>query len=317
MRIVFAPVELTPRYLAAPREMPTFLAAQVERVVVHNIDTGRYDEALAAAERMLSIAQITRDAQAQGLILLYKAEALRRLQRWAEALGSTQQASTRLRAEVTQTAAYNRAVTLYFEGLLHFILHADEHVLRAFITAQETLVESERFWGFEDNRARVGDCQNLRRWMSWLLELLFKTPSGDGVMIVPVYEWVHQALTLVGAVPVTPFPAQFPNEVLGAYLPSNYVPLNIETVSFLNLNPDTHYLALKIARAGDLLSQSRAGDLLLIEAASPGPPRDLVFTNEAPFVRRVDGQISFGPYDQHAEPFTGIARLLIRKEDTP
>ncbi len=315
MRIVFVPVELTPRYLLAQREMPTFLAAQVHRTIIQNIDSGRYDEALAAAERIFPVAQIVRDPHAQALVLLYKAEALRRLERWEEALGHAQQALTWLRTEVTQVAAYNRAVALYFEGLFHFILRADDQVLRAFIAAQETLVESERFWGFEDNLARVGDCQSLYRWMSWLLELLLSTPSGDWVMIVPVYEWIHQALTFVGALPVMPFQAQLPSEVLGAYLPPNYIPLNIEAVPFLHLRPDTHYLALKIARDGDLLSQSRAGDLLLVEAASPGPPRDVVLTDDAPFVRRADGRIFFGPYEQQNKGFTGIARILIRKEE--
>lgn len=315
MRIVFVPVELTPRYLTAQREIPTFLVEQVQRAILHNIDSGHYDEALTTAERIAPIVQSAHDAHAQALVLLYKAEALRRSQRYAEALEHTQQALILLRTEVTQVAAYNRAVALYFEGLLHFILRTDEHVLRAFIAAREALVESERFWGFENNRVRVGDCQNLRRWMSWLLELLLNTPPGDWVMIVPVYEWIHQALTLAGALPVMPFQVQLPSEVLGAYLPPNYIPLNIDAVPFIQLRPDTHYLALKIARDGDLLSQSRGGDLLLIESASPGPPRDIVLTDNIPFVRHADGQISFGPYGERGQEFTGIARILIRKEE--
>lgn len=316
MRLVFVPTELTPRHLVALREIPTPLAEQLQETVGQSIDNGQYDEALAAAARVFTGARAARERHAAALALLYQAEALRRLQRWEEALDYTRRALTSLRAEVSQVAAYNKAVALYFEGLIHFVLRADDKALQVFVAAQDALVESERFWGFENNTRRVVDCRNLTRWMSNLLELPSRMPPGELVLIVPVYELVNQTLVRISAMIVTPFQVMLPSEALGEYLPSNYIPLYIETLPFLQLRPDARYLALKIPVDGELIRQSRAGDVLLMEAASPGlPTREVVLSQDAPFVRRTDGRILFGPYEQANEGFVGIPRVLIREKE--
>jgi len=317
MRIVSIPIGLTPHHLLALRGISAFMTDQLTGPISQSIDGGHYDEAVKATEQLFPTARSAHDPNAQALVYLYQAEALYRLMRLEEALEHTQQASAWLRSEVTQVATYNRAVSLYFEGLLHFILRADSHAMPAFNAAQEALVQSERFWDFEQNVIRSTTCRTLARWMSRLLNLTAITPPGEQVMIVPVYEMVNRTLTLVDATPVTPFLVQLPKEALDAYLPANYVPLEIEAVLFLQLWPDVHYLALRILRKGELMRQSQVGDLLLIEATSPVSPQEITLTRDMPFVRRADGRIIFGPYEQQDEIFSGIPRLLIKKGKKP
>lgn len=317
MRLVSIPIGLTPHNLLALRGISTSLTDQLNITISQSIDSGRYEDALAAAERIFPTARSTRDQNAQALVYLYQAEVLHRMLRWEEALEHTQRALNWLHAEVTQVAGYNKAVALYFEGLLHFILRADAHALQAFNAAQEALVESERFWGFEKNIARSTNCRTLARWISKLQGLASDMPSGELVMIVPAYEMVNRTLVLIDALSITPFLVQLPRDAVDAYLPENYVPLNIEAVLFLQLWPDIHYLALKILHDGELVHQSQVGDMLLIEATSSVPPQEVKLTRDMPFVRRTDGKIIFGPYEQQNEISSGIPRILIRKEDEP
>ena len=137
------------------------------------------------------------------------------------------------------------------------------------------------------------------------------------MMVVPVYEMSNRTLMLIDALPITPFLVQLPRDAVNDYLPENYVPLDIEAVLFLQLWPDVHYLALKILRDGEPVRQGRVGDMLLIEATSPVQPKEVALTHEMPFVRRTDGKIIFGPYEQQDEISSGIARILIRKEAVP
>lgn len=315
MRLVSIPVGLTPHRLLALRGISASLTDHLSGTISQNIDGGRYDTALMAAERIFPTARGTHDQNAQALVYLYQAEILHRLLRWEEALQHTRQALGWLHAEVTQVATYNKAVALYFEGLLHFILRADKDALQAFNVAQEALVDSERFWGFEKNITRANNCRTLARWISKLQGLASETSPGEFTMIVPAYEMVNQTLTLIDALSITPFLVQLPEETLRQYLPANYVPLDIEAALFFQLWPDTHYLALKIPHDGELMRQSQAGDMLLIEATSPAPPDEVTLTRNMPFVRHSDGRIIFGPYEQQNEIFSGIPRILIRKED--
>jgi len=317
MRLVSIPIGLTPHSLLALRGLSTSLTDELNVRISQFIDSGRYEDALTAAERIFPTARSTRDQNAQALVYLYQAEVLHRMLRWEEALAHTQQALRWLHAEVTQVADYNKAVALYFEGLLHFILRADAQALQAFNAAQEALAESESFWGFEKNVARAANCRTLTRWISKLRGLTSDTPPGELVMIVPAYEMVNRTLVLIDALSITPFLVQLPRDAVDAYLPENYVPLDIEAVLFLQLWPDVHYLALKILRDGELVRQSRAGDMLLIEATSSVPPQEVTLTRDMPFVRRTDGKIVFGPYEQQDEISSGIPRILIRKEDEP
>jgi len=310
MRLVSIPIRLTPRHLLEIRGLSTFLANQLHDTINQSIDNKQYEDAFAQAERIYPAARATRDRHAQALVYLYQAEALYRMLRWEEALEHTRQALVWLRTEVTQVAAYNKAVALYFEGLLHLTLRADEHALQAFNDAQEALLESERFWGFEDNSTRVIDCQHINKWMSKLPHILLHTSPRALMMIVPLYEWIHPAWALIDALHIDLSPVQIPKEVLNQYLPSTYVPLEVEPLRFPLLRFDAHYAAFKITSDGEGVPQSQTDDVLLIEAASSIPPREVNLTRDTPFVRRPNGRIIF---EQQSEFFSGIPRILIKK----
>ncbi len=316
MRWVYVPENLTPFYLLELQELSTLLWDRLQGEMRQLMATGRPEQALTSAEHFLTAVQAKQDRHAAALVLLYKAEALRRLQRWEEALDCTQQAVEWLHMQVTPVAHYNYAVALYFAGLLHFVLGADVKTLHTFTLAQEILGESERYWGFENNSERVAACRDMSRWMANLLELPPHMPPDEVVQIVPVYELVNQTPLRTGAMVVTPFQVTLPYEELGKYLPTGYIPLAIETLPFLQLHPYARYLAYKITSDGYLLKQTRAGDVLLIEVlSSASPAHEMELTHEAPFVRQIDGRILFGPYDRTHKGFVGIPRVLIREKE--
>ena len=318
MRLVCVPEELTPFYLLELREAPASFGLLLDGEARRHIENGRFDDALSAVDSVQTAALAKRDRHIVALAHLYKAEIYRRTQRWEDALDHTRQALQWLRRQVTQTAVYNLAVALSFEGLIHFILRADDKVLHAFARAQEALVESERFWGFERNLARVADCQNLTRWMSNLLALHTRMLPGELTMIVPVYELVNHTRVRTSVREILPFQLSLPDEVLRDYLPPHLVPVQVDTLPFLQLRPDAHYLAIKILADGELVSSSQAGDILLIEAVSPVPlTREIKLISDAPFVRRTDGHIHFSPstQEQETESFAGIPRVLIREQE--
>ncbi|HOU16107.1 MAG TPA: hypothetical protein PKZ84_23635 [Anaerolineae bacterium] len=316
MRLVCVPDELTPFYLLELREIPAPLADRLQGEVRRHYEAGQLEEALVSLDTLYTAAWAEQDRYATAIIVLYRAEVLRRMQRWEETLDQTQRALNWLRTQVTQVAHYNRAVALYFAGLIHFALRADGKTLRAFTNAQEILAESERYWGFESSRERVAACQDLTRWMSNLLELSARMTPGEWAMIVPVYEIANQATVRVGVTLITPFKIALPRETLVAYLPSHYVPLDIDELPFLQLHPDARYLAFRITTDGDFVAHSRAGDILLTEEVFSDPStRAAMPSYKSSFVRRMDGHILFGPYERVNEDFVRVGRVLIRAKE--
>ena len=317
MRLIYVPEELTLFNLLELREVPASLGDVLAEQGCKAVSRGRFEEAQAAVEGVIATAKTQRHQAAFAIALLYKAEILRRLQRWEDALEFTLRALQGLRAQVSQTAAYNRAVALSFEGLIHLVLRADDKVLLAFASAQDGLDESERYWGFEKNHARAVDCRNLARWMANLLDLLPDMPPGELTMVVPVYELVNQTPVRTSVMTVAPYQVALSGDVLRDYLPPHLIPIEIDTLPFLQLRPDAHYLALKIPSDSDFAPCSRAGDVLLLEVASPVPlTREVILSSDAPFIRRTDGHVQFRPRRQETGSFVGIPRVLIRaKED--
>lgn len=317
MRLIYVPEELTLFNLLELREVPASLGNILVEQGRDAANSGHFEEALAAVDGVIAAAKAQRQQVAFAIALLFKAEILHRLQRWEEALEHVRLASKGLHGQVSQIAAYNRTIALSFEGLVHLILRADDKVRLAFAGAQDGLAGSERYWGFEKDYARTADCRNLARWMSDLLDLLPDMPSGELTMVVPVYELVNQTPVRTSVMTVAPYQVALSGDVLRDYLPSHLIPLEIDALPFLQLRPDAHYLALKIPSDSDFASYSRAGDVLLLEVASPVPlTREVVLSSDAPFVRRTDGRVQFRPRRQDTGSFVGIPRVLIKaKED--
>ncbi len=317
MRLVYVPEKLTFFDLLELREIPLLLGDKLQGDVRHDSDIGQLSAALTAADSLFSVAWNKHDRYTGAMILLYKAEILRRMQRWEEALEHVQRALNWLRPQITQVAAYNYAVALYFAGLIHFVLRAEDKAILAFMEAQEILVESERYWGFENNLQRVATCQDLAKWISHLLPLQLRQSSGEWELIVPVYELVNQTPVRTGATIVTPFHVLPPQAAMDQYLPANYKAVDIEALPFFRLRPNMHYLALRIPAGGEPSTQSWGGDVLLIETISTNlSTPETLLNRDISFVRRMDGRVLFGPYydEQTREPGGANSRVLLGGE---
>lgn len=60
-------------------------------------------------------------------------------------------------------ARYDEGVAVYLEGVVHYVLRAEEKVAVTFAYAQGGLADSEHHWGFEHNDGRAVDCQDIIR----------------------------------------------------------------------------------------------------------------------------------------------------------
>jgi hypothetical protein len=227
-----------------------------------------------------------------------------------------------LELQVSPIARYNEALAVYTEGLLHWVLGADEKVTETFAYAHEGLVESERYWGFEQDAARVAACRDVIRWMASLLDILGTLDSSDVAAILPVYEFVNGRWIRTGIKSVNPYQVTIPADVVARYLPSDYVPIQLDTLPFFPMDPGSIYVAVRIPADAQMLRQGRRGDLLVVETVVPRSlNEELALTSETPFVRRSDGRIEFRPVVRDgmepAERLVGIPRVLIREGDEP
>jgi hypothetical protein len=296
--------------------------------VLTRLRQGQLHTALALSEQAYASIKGDRDRYGQSLALVLRAEVLRRLQRWEESLDAIRGALRWLELRGSPVACYNEAVAVYLEGIIHCTLRADEKVLETFAYAQEALVDRERYWGFEHHDMRVADCRNVIRWMSGLLDLLHTTRSDEPVMILPVYEFVNTLLIRTDVVAFEPYQVMVPAQVLAPYLPDYLHPVQLDTLSVLNLRPQTTYIGVRIPEDGYMVRQGCKGDLLIVEATTPRPAEamtpqsaegTLMLTSDKPFIRRRDGRVEFRPalpgVPQSTRGWVGIPRLLIREQE--
>jgi hypothetical protein len=204
-------------------------------------------------------------------------------------------------------------------GLIYYVLRAEEKAMRTFADAQALLVDSERYWSFEQHPARVEDCRRVTRWITDLLTVQDEIPPGEVGVIVPVYEWANHILIRDGVKVIMPYEVVIPPETLAEYTSSQYIPVQMDHLPFLQLRSDVNYVAFRVLVDGDFTKGSRVGDLLLIEitssvplAGDAGSSRDVVLSTQKPFVRRTDGRVVFRPHRRAGEKFEGIPLVLIR-----
>jgi hypothetical protein len=135
-------------------------------------------------------------------------------------------------------------------------------------------------------------------------------------MIMPVYRQEGDTFVQTQVLALSPFDVVVPGEVLREYLPPKYIPIEMDFFYFLYLHPDAHYVALKILADGYLVKESQTGDILLVEMVAPAAPtKDLILSQDEPFVRTAGSHILFRPLRREAEGFVGIPRVLIREEE--
>jgi hypothetical protein len=178
------------------------------------------------------------------------------------------------------------------------------------------LQDAELHWEFHNNTARVGDCQNLGRWIRNLLDLRHAQPPGEIALVLPLYEMINLTLIRTNTIMLNPFQLPIPSEVLAPYMPSGYYPIEVDSLPMLYLKPSIHYIAFKVPECGYLLAESRAGDVLLLEVVSPALPlTKLTLSLDRPFIRQHSGHIYFRPQQQTTDGILAIPRFLIREED--
>ncbi len=314
MRFVCLPEALTLATLLALEDIPAEFRDPLETDVRRAVAKGRLEDALAIAERIFSTAWMAHHREAAALARALQADVLWRLQRPEEALEQIRWALNSIELSVTQVARYNEAMIVYFEGVIHYALRSEEQVRQTFAHTHTLLTDNERFWGFQHQTDRVLACRAVAHWMSSLTVLLSQLPGDEFTVIAPLYEFVNQVVVLTGAYPIFPFHLTLPGEVLRRYLPPTLIPLEIGPLSFLQLHPGMHYLALTIPSEGYLLPESRDGDILLIQVTSQASPAEGVsLSKEQPFTRRSDGRVVFRPRRQ-PEGFVGIPLALIREQ---
>ncbi len=315
MRVIFVPHNLTPMHLL---EVPPEHAElrDLSQQMLRHFRLAQYDEALSCINPTLSAKLSTRKRGAAALLLLYKADLQYHLHYWEYALEQTQRALKWLRLVVSNIADYNKMIAHYWEGLIHYSLRADDKALQSFDQSIKGLLRSERHWQFEDHFSRVEDCQNLSRWMRNLQDLTLQFPKRELTFIAPLYELENLIPIRMGAIQLTPFKVTLPKLLAQQCLPPGYIPLELDTFSFLHFRSDVHCIALRIPEDGYVSPKSQAGDILLLEITVPRPLED-----EAPprlntnFVRRANGHIQLDLSRQAGEGLYAIPRLLIREED--
>lgn len=321
MRWVSLPEELALPHLLEIRDydISTVHRGLLLQVVAH-LREGQLETALDLSEQAYVATKEGRDRYGQSLVLVLQAELFRRLQRWENSLDAIRGALRWLELQGTPVARYNEAMAVYLEGIIHCTLRADEKVLETFAYAQEALVESERHWGFEQHDVRVADCRNVIRWMTGLLDLLPTIRTDVTTLILPVYEFVNMTLIRTGVITLEPHQALVPSQVIAPYLPDHLIPVRLDTLSVLDIRPQTTYIAVRIPEDATVLSTGQKGDLLIVEAATPQPSEGaLTLTADKPFVRRRDGRIEFRPAlrgaPQSTRGWVGIPRILIRDRE--
>ena len=321
MRWISLPVELALPHLLELQDVRLYLRDIFDQILMR-LQTAQFEATLKLNEQAYTLAYRRRDRVAQPLCLLLRAGVFWRLGRWEEALDSIHHALRYLELQVSPVARYNEAIAVYTEGLVHCVLRADAKVTETFAYAHQGLLESERHWGFEQNAARVGRCRDVIRWMAHILDALKTPDSGEVTAILPVYEFVKGAWIRTDIKSINPYRLNIPAETLARYLPSNYIPVQLDTLSFLPLHPGAVYIAVRIPADAEMVRQGRRGDVLVVETVVPRPLEEaLTLTSEKPFVRRSDGRVEFHPAVREGteppERLVGIPRVLIKEGDEP
>ena len=117
-----------------------------------------------------------------------------------------------------------------------------------------------------------------------------------------------------GAEPVYPLQAPIPAELVADYLPDRYVPIVNQTTSFLSLDPQANYLAIRNFLSEAILGQKLERGLYIFEVVNPVVlGTEVKLAAERPFVRIAEGQIAFRPVADDEQRFRGILRMLIRE----
>jgi hypothetical protein len=320
MRWISLPYELGLPHLLHIHDMPPALREGI-REAAAQLAAGAFSAALEDVRETYVLAKSQQDHYGQSLALLFRAEIYRRMLCWVDCLESIRGALYWLELSASPVGRYNEAMAVYLEGMVHWMLCAEDKLVQTFAYAQQVLVESERYWGYERHEGRVSDCRDVVRWMAHLLEIRKSLAHGEGAVIVPVYEFINNTRIRTGAFAIPPFSTTLPADSVAQCLPANYAPVDLDACFTPSLSPNAQYAAVRIVTEGQWLQEGRVGDLLIVEVMGASSyPGELLLVSERLFLRRTDGRIEFqpalAPVSTWGHPsergLVGIPRILIR-----
>ncbi len=318
MRRICTPPSLLPVQLAEFQDLPATLRQLLAVDAPFNPRTLAFDEALSTAENALKVVRNQRERHSEALINLYCADLLWRSERWLEALDLTSAAAGWFKLQSSPIARYNEAIAVYFNGLLHFCLHADARAIPLFMEAQSQLEESRRYWSVHTGREYFDACGQVSQWIAALIPLRTKTPPGSHTLILPVYPYRNRMSDMpIEALAVSLDTLRVPTRVLDFdYLAvPEWVPLEVERLPLLDVSPGTYFFGVRVDEDEALTPHSRAGDVVLVEALSPlAITHDPALSNDVQaFTRRPDGALVLRDSQHNGQGFVGIPRLLLRR----
>jgi hypothetical protein len=262
--------------------------------VVDCFNTGDDAGAYAHAEHTRVLAEEESNYYAGSLSRLFQAEALRRLHKWEDCLDTIREARRWLDVRIGAVALYNRAIAVYLEGLVHFMLGADLKTLKAFSFVQSTLDDSERHWTYERNYSRAEDCRCLRSWVSDLRKCMpFQQPA-DHVLVLPVYRITDKVLdrTSVFALDLSQSVANGPMQVLAQPFSAAHEPVDGDALLLARLDPKADYFAIRFPEDRSTTHPGDQDDLLILRVETKAATlTEAVLTQDRVFVRRRDGRI--------------------------
>lgn len=256
-------------------------------------EDGDLTGALGTSDKYFAVTQVGCDHYAGALVLVIRAEILRRLMRFEESLDAVRQALHWLELGVSPAAHHNATIAVYLEGVIHYALRADEKAASAFARARQMLSDRKPHWRIEINTSRIADGSNLARWMTQLLDSKAERSAEYVPMIMPVYEFANRIPIRTDVVALPPFHIMIPNRVVMQYSLPEFRPLDLDAVSYPALRPDLQYAAIRFPEDAGL-AQVRTGDLMIIEVTRTGSATTKShWLSDAYFVRRNDGRIEF------------------------
>jgi hypothetical protein len=320
MLLISIPDELALPYLLELRDLSPAMRSLCADAWQQLAD-GDLAGALSVTDRSLALTTSRADRYGSAIALLVRAEAFRLGQRWENSLDAIRRALQWLEVRIAPVARYNEAVAVYLEGTIHLTLRARQKVVETFAYARDLLRDSERHWIFEQATGRATDCRRVAQWMSQLLVFADGDVPDEPTWILPVYELIGGALVQMDVLAVQPYQAIIPSEIMGTYLPSRFIPVQIDAVPFLSLNPSRRYVAVRIPEDGYALFQANYGDLLIVElTGSLAADQGLTLTDDRPFTRSPDGRVVYRSVASgHSSPgglnrgVVGIPRVIVRE----
>ncbi len=311
MRYLFTPEELTVPSLLTLDTLVEEARRYLQGTLRARLEQGQTEVALEELAALQEVSWERRARYTFAFYTLYRAELLRRLCRWEEALAELKRARPWLQGRVDTDARYDEAIALYLEGMLHYRLHAEQAAREALLHTQALLQRSEEDWHYRLEDRKLAIARRLSRWIEGLLSLQAATPPRARILIVPLY-------LSPAAFPVIE-PVAVPAEGGDLKLVDRTYHCRLLMEGERTLCPfcDSFYFALRVGEEeAPYLPDGRPGDLVVMAWEAPRPLRaDVAFALRS-FRRYPDGRIVWEDESQPVLKLGGLPRMLCHVEQT-